>query len=161
MGIPLFPLQVMLSPGVVLPLHIFESRSVGGQVEVHGPIGSLATGSHTVSAVAVDPSNNAAVLSGPPAITVISAPPPGWKGYIYTSASLSAGFGGQMVAQYKDSTTYFAHKDYLGSTRVLTRVDKTVYDSLDYLPYGEQIAGDTGTSHKFTRSTHSVRSGHL
>jgi len=34
------------------------------------------------------------------------------KGHIYTSASLSAGFGGQMVAQYSDATTYFAHKDH-------------------------------------------------
>jgi hypothetical protein len=34
------------------------------------------------------------------------------KGHIYTSASLSAGFGDQMVAQYSDDTTYFAHKDH-------------------------------------------------
>ena len=52
--------------------------------------------------------------------------------------------------QYKNSTTYFIHKDHLGSTRVMTAMDDSVYDSMDYMPYGEQIAGDTGTTHKFT-----------
>src|SRR5258707_8645348 len=32
----------------------------------------------------------------------------------------------------------------------MTRIDKSIKDSMDYLPYGEQIAGDTSTSHKFT-----------
>ncbi len=63
-------------------------------------------------------------------------------GYVYLN--------GQLVAQYRDSTTYFAHKDHLGSTRVLTRVDKSIFDSIDYLPFGEQASGDTGTTHKFT-----------
>jgi RHS repeat-associated protein len=70
--------------------------------------------------------------------------PPGYftVGYIYLN--------GQLVAEYKDSTTYFVHKDHLGSTRLLTRLDQTVCDSMDYLPFGEQIAGGTCTSHKFT-----------
>ena len=33
---------------------------------------------------------------------------------------------------------------------IADRVDKSVADSIDYLPFGEQIAGDTGSSHKFT-----------
>jgi RHS repeat-associated protein len=57
---------------------------------------------------------------------------------------------GRLTAEYKDGTTYFVHKDHLGSTRLLTKMDKTLKDSMDYLPYGEQIAGDTGTTHKFT-----------
>jgi RHS repeat-associated protein len=57
---------------------------------------------------------------------------------------------GQLIAEYTAGTTYFVHKDHLGSTRLMTKVDGTVYDSMDYLPFGEQIAGGTGTSHKFT-----------
>src|SRR5947208_14243107 len=38
----------------------------------------------------------------------------------------------------------------LGSARLMTAMDKSVFDSLDYLPFGEQIAGGLGTSHKFT-----------
>ena len=55
-----------------------------------------------------------------------------------------------MLSQYRDSTTYFMHGDHLVSARLLTKMDKSVYDSLDFLPFGEQIAGSSGTSHKFT-----------
>ena len=72
-------------------------------------------------------------------------------GYVY--------LGGQMVAQYSNSTTYFVHKDHLGSTRLLTKMDKSVQDSMDYLPYGEQIAGDTTTNHKFTGKERDIESG--
>jgi RHS repeat-associated protein len=51
------------------------------------------------------------------------------------------------------------HKDHLGSTRVMTKPDKTVYDSIDYLPFGEQLAGGTGTSHKFTGKERDAESG--
>jgi hypothetical protein len=59
-------------------------------------------------------------------------------GYIYLN--------GRLVAEYKDDTTYFAHRDHLGSTRLLTRLGQIVCDSMDYLPFGEQIAGDTCTT---------------
>ena len=72
-------------------------------------------------------------------------------GYVYA--------GSQLVAQYKNSTTYFIHKDHLGSTRVMTAMDDSVYDSMDYMPYGEQIAGDTGTTHKFTGKERDAESG--
>jgi RHS repeat-associated protein len=58
--------------------------------------------------------------------------------------------GGSLVAEYKDGTTYFVHKDHLGSTRLLSKMDQTPKDLMDYLPFGEQIAGNTGTTHKFT-----------
>ncbi|MGH9684129.1 MAG: RHS repeat-associated core domain-containing protein [Candidatus Acidiferrales bacterium] len=32
----------------------------------------------------------------------------------------------------------------------MTKMDGTVLDSLDYMPFGEQTSGDTGTTHKFT-----------
>jgi RHS repeat-associated protein len=74
-------------------------------------------------------------------------------GYIY--------FSGQMVAQYSDGTTYFVHKDHLGSTRVLTPYPYTgaVSESVDYLPFGEQIAGGSTTSRKFTGKERDVESG--
>lgn len=72
-------------------------------------------------------------------------------GYIYLN--------GQLTAEYSNSTTYFVHKDHLGSTRLLTTVAGGVSDSLDYLPYGEQIAGDTGTTHKFTGKERDAESG--
>jgi RHS repeat-associated protein len=76
----------------------------------------------------------------------------GWQvGYVYTA--------GQFIAQYRDSTTYFVHHDHLGSTRLLTKMDQTPFDSLDYLPFGEQISGDTGTTHKFTGKERDSESG--
>jgi RHS repeat-associated protein len=67
----------------------------------------------------------------------------GWgKGYVY--------LGGQLVAQYADSTTYFVHKDHLGSTRLLTKLDQSVQETLDFLPYGEQLNSTSTTTHKFT-----------
>lgn len=62
-------------------------------------------------------------------------------------------FGGLLRALYKNSTTYFVHADHLGSTRLITDLNPTSsspIDSMDYLPFGEEIAGDTATSHKFT-----------
>jgi RHS repeat-associated protein len=63
-------------------------------------------------------------------------------GYIYLN--------GALTAQYSNSTTYFVHKDHLGSTRLMTEMNQSIYDAVDYLPFGEQIAGAAGTSHKFT-----------
>jgi RHS repeat-associated protein len=69
-------------------------------------------------------------------------------GYVYLH--------GQLLAQYKDGTTYFAHKDHLGSTRLLTKMDQSTQECTDYLPYGEQqssvcaLPGTATTTHKFT-----------
>jgi RHS repeat-associated protein len=65
---------------------------------------------------------------------------------------------GKLFAQYTVGAprTQFIHTDHLGSTRVVTSFvpgtppNYSVYDSLDYLPFGEQIAGGTATTHKFT-----------
>src|SRR5262249_35189819 len=56
-------------------------------------------------------------------------------------------------------TTYFVHKDHLGSTRLVTKLDKSIFDSLDYQPFGEQTGGDTGTTHKFTGKERDSESG--
>jgi len=66
---------------------------------------------------------------------------------------------GQFLAEYKAGTTYFVLADHLGSTRVMTQVNQAVLDSMDYEPYGRQIAGDTGTTHKFTGKERDGESG--
>jgi len=77
---------------------------------------------------------------------------PCWSaGYVYV--------GEKLLAQYKNGATYFVHKDHLGSTGLVTNLDKTLFDSMDYLPYGEQIAGGTGTTHKFTGKERDAESG--
>jgi RHS repeat-associated protein len=78
-------------------------------------------------------------------------------GYVYA--------GGGLIAEYENGTTYFVHADHLDDTRVMTTYSTTaaqnaqVYDSMDYLPYGEQIAGGTGTTHKFTGEERDAESG--
>ena len=54
-----------------------------------------------------------------------------------------------MVAEYGNGT-YFVHKDHLGSTRLLTKVDQSLADNLDFLPFGEQTSGSSVSTHKFT-----------
>jgi RHS repeat-associated protein len=70
-------------------------------------------------------------------------------------------FAGQLLAQYKNSTTQFIHKDHLGSTRLVTGMTNpsTPVDTLDFLPFGEQLAGDTATTHKFTGKERDSESG--
>jgi RHS repeat-associated protein len=75
-------------------------------------------------------------------------------GYVYLN--------GQLLAQYKNGTTRFAHKDHLGSTRLLTKPDGT-YDSADvydYLPFGESVGSSAATTtHKFTGKERDAESG--
>jgi RHS repeat-associated protein len=66
---------------------------------------------------------------------------------------------GSLLAQYKAGTTFFFTRDHLGSTRLMSAIGGTVSDSLDYLPYGEQIAGGTGTTRKFTGKERDAESG--
>jgi RHS repeat-associated protein len=68
---------------------------------------------------------------------------------------------GSLFAQYTVGAprTQFIHTDHLGSTRLLTALDQSVYDSMDYLPFGEQIAGSSATSHKFTSKERDPESG--
>ena len=60
-------------------------------------------------------------------------------------------FAGALTAEYSNNTTYFLHGDHLGSTRLLTGVNQSVAQNLDYLPFGEILSSDSGiTTHKFT-----------
>jgi RHS repeat-associated protein len=76
------------------------------------------------------------------------------KGYVYA---------GSLLAQYDNTlnppTTFFVHKDHLGSTRLLTRVDRSLQSNLDYLPFGELLGGDSTTTHKFTGKERDLESG--
>jgi len=67
----------------------------------------------------------------------------GWgPGYVY--------LGGELLAEYSNGTTYFAHADHLGSARLLTNMSEGTAENMDYLPFGDQIAGASLTTHKFT-----------
>jgi RHS repeat-associated protein len=72
-------------------------------------------------------------------------------GYVYAAGSL--------LAEYENGTTYFVHKDHLGDTRVMTAANGSICDSMDYLPYGEQIAGGSCSTHKFTGKERDAESG--
>ncbi len=71
---------------------------------------------------------------------------PGFTGplahYIYLN--------GQLVAEYKNSTTYFANLDHLGSARLFTDPGGNGIQGWDYLPYGELLQGVFTTDHLFT-----------
>jgi RHS repeat-associated protein len=71
------------------------------------------------------------------------------SGYTGPSAHY-AYMNGHLVAEYTAGTTYFVHKDHLGSTRLVTSSSGSVCDSMDYLPFGEQITGGSCATHKFT-----------
>jgi RHS repeat-associated protein len=84
----------------------------------------------------------------------------GFAAYIYLNRSL--------VAQYGNNTTYFVQTDQLGSTRTMTcfasgttgcSASQAVYDSMDFMPFGEQILGDGGSIHKFTGKERDSESG--
>jgi RHS repeat-associated protein len=73
------------------------------------------------------------------------------KGYVYL---------GGLLAQYSSGTTYFAVKDHLGSTRVLSTVAGGPHESYDFAPYGEPVgAQGTTTAKKFTGKERDAESG--
>jgi len=56
---------------------------------------------------------------------------------------------GRRLAQYNGGI-YFLHGDHLGSTRLVSTMSQSFSDNMDFLPFGEQETGDTGTVYKFT-----------
>jgi RHS repeat-associated protein len=71
----------------------------------------------------------------------------GWApGYVYA--------GGQLIAEYKNGTTYFVHGNHLGSSSIITSVAGGVVDCNAFYPFGEQdisiCVTSNDTSHKFT-----------
>jgi len=87
------------------------------------------------------------------------------RGYVY--------FNGQRIAEYANSTTYFAHNDHLGSPRLFTDVTAAyTTDCYDFLPFGERnlptspcsspsppAPPPVNTSHLFTGKERDAESG--
>jgi RHS repeat-associated protein len=78
---------------------------------------------------------------------VLTSPAYNWWGrsFIYMQGSL--------LAQYGCSTTFFIHQDHLGSTRLVSAMDKSIFANLDYLPFGEFTSSSSSgcvPSHDFT-----------
>jgi RHS repeat-associated protein len=67
--------------------------------------------------------------------------------------------GDRLIAEYTNSTTEFIHGDHLGSTRLLTAVNQSIVDNLDYEPFGQQTTGASATTHKFTGKERDTESG--
>jgi RHS repeat-associated protein len=68
--------------------------------------------------------------------------------------------GGQMIAEYKNSTAYFVHQDHLGSTRLVTGLNQAALQNLDYFPYGELNSTNSYiTTHEFTGDERDAESG--
>jgi RHS repeat-associated protein len=68
-------------------------------------------------------------------------------------------FGGALTAEYTASTTQFIFRDHLGSTRLVTAMDRSVLGKVDYQPFGEQTPGASATTHKFTGKERDDESG--
>jgi RHS repeat-associated protein len=79
----------------------------------------------------------------------------GFTGWGYQYVYLN----GRLLAHYAGGTTSFVHSDHLGSSRVITGMNQAVTESIDYLPFGEQIAGGWGTTLKFTGKERDGESG--
>jgi RHS repeat-associated protein len=93
-------------------------------------------------------------------IAFIGASPVPGAGWTYTSGTYTVPSNGAYI--------YLYAQIYQATTATTLRVDDafltnggnaTVVDSIDYLPFGEQIAGDTSTTHKFTGKERDSESG--
>jgi RHS repeat-associated protein len=67
--------------------------------------------------------------------------------------------GDRLIAEYTNSTTEFVHSDHLGSTRLVTAMNQSIVDNLDYEPFGQQASGASATTHKFTGKERDSESG--
>jgi RHS repeat-associated protein len=93
-------------------------------------------------------------------ITYVGSSPGPSSGWTYESGTYTVPPNGAYVLLYAQI--------YLPSAPTVLRVDDgflaigrtaTTVDNLDYLPFGEQIAGDTGTTHKFTGKERDAETG--
>ena len=67
--------------------------------------------------------------------------------------------GGQHVATYDGGTTYFTHADWLGTERVRSTVDGTVYSTWTSFPFGEGSAAPNPSPTHFTGKERDFESG--
>ena len=66
--------------------------------------------------------------------------PNGYKGAIVFYVP----FQGQLTAFYASSTTFFVHRDHLGTTRATTDLNRNVCETVDNLPFGELTLSGNG-----------------
>jgi RHS repeat-associated protein len=132
-----------------------NNRISGYSYDAAGNMTSDASHTYTYDAenrlTAVDGGTTAAYVYNSSGQRIAKTTPAGTTEYLYdqsgnvvseinTSAQPATNyvyFNGSLLAEYENSTTYFIHKDHLGSTRVMTNVSGGVTNSMDYLPYGE------------------------
>jgi len=67
--------------------------------------------------------------------------------------------GSRHLATYANSTTYFAHQDWLGSERVRTNVSGGVVESFAYLPFGDPVGTQGVSPMHFTGDERDSESG--
>jgi RHS repeat-associated protein len=80
-----------------------------------------------------------------------------WNGSSWPAEYVYA--GSRLIADYTNGATDFVFTDHLGSTRLMTGVHQAVLDNMDYLPFGQQVAGGSSTTIKFTGKEHDSESG--
>jgi RHS repeat-associated protein len=120
--------------------------------------------SGSTATYAYDAEGNRVQKTVAPAITVYVFNPAGQVIH-ETDANLTFNvhyiyLGRQLLAQMKNSTTYFVHQDHLGTTRLVTGINQSVVQNLDYFPYGELNSSNSGiTTHEFTGKERDSESG--
>jgi RHS repeat-associated protein len=88
-----------------------------------------------------------------------SPPGSGWtyQSGTYTVPSSGVAYVVLYATVYRNTSTTAMRVD--DGFLSIARTSLTVVDSMDYLPFGEQISGDTGTTHKFTGKERDSESG--
>src|ERR1700733_10943964 len=67
-------------------------------------------------------------------------------------------FGGRLIAQYENSTTYFIHANHVASTLMTTDINGNPQCVLDYMPFGESSTCAT-TTHQFAGKQRDAETG--
>jgi RHS repeat-associated protein len=100
--------------------------------------------------------------TAPGAFTEFFYGPNGQVQSVYNGSGWPAEYvfaGSRLIADYTNGTTDFVLTDHLGSTRLMTGVNQAVLSNMDYMPYGQQIAGGSATTDKFTGQEYDSESG--
>ncbi len=100
--------------------------------------------------------------TAPGAFTEFFYGPNGLVQSVYNGSGWPAEYvfaGSRLIADYTNGTTDFVLTDHLGSTRVMTGVNQAVLSNMDYMPFGQQIAGGSATTDKFTGQEYDSESG--
>jgi RHS repeat-associated protein len=100
--------------------------------------------------------------TAPGAFTEFFYGPNGLVQSVYNGSGWPAEYvfaGSHLITDYTNGTTDFVLTDHLGSTRLMTGVNQAVLSNMDYMPFGQQIAGGSATTDKFTGQEYDSESG--